>query len=79
MNFVSSPLGEKRVSAVPGIGLQTELRFASKGIVRASQLLGIYLQNPMGFLARLMTEGVYSHHAGWAYNALYQFSNTYIL
>ncbi len=72
MAFVSSPIGEKPVTAVPGIGDAVAHRFAVKGITKASELLGIYLLDPSNFQTRLGEEfGVYSHHARFVYNALY--------
>ena len=71
MAFVNSPLTEQPVTAVPGIGVVAAQQMAWTGITKASQLLEIYLQDPLNFQARLWAEfGVYSHHAEWANDAL---------
>ncbi len=75
-NPLSTQFGEKPVTVVPGIGPAAQ---HAMGITRASQLLGMYLQNPLNFQSLLMgTYGVYANNAGLAYNALREFSNTHI-
>ncbi len=79
MAFVSSPLGKKPVTAVPGIGPAAAQKMAWKGITKASQLLGIYLQNPLSFQDRLWFEfGVNRYYSGFAYNALFEMVLKYI-
>ena len=69
-NLLNSRLGDKHVTAVPGIGPATAQRM---GTTRAYQLLGIYLLDPClpNFQATLWSKfGVYANNAGVAYNAL---------
>ena len=79
MAFMNSQLEENPVTAVPGIGCQAAQNMIWMGITKASQLLGIYLQNPLNFQARLWAEfRVNSHHAGIAYNALREMVSKYM-
>ncbi len=73
--FMNSPLGDKPVIAVPGIGPQRAPMFAARGITQAYQLLGLYLRDPSNFQAKLWDEfKVDRHWSGVARDALYDVS-----
>ncbi len=79
LTCMEAPLGETPVTAIPGIGRGWKRVLNRRGITRASQLLEMCLQNPSTFQQTLKNRyGVYAHHAGWAYNALCDFSRRYI-
>ena len=42
-NFVNSPMGQKEVSKLPGIGTTLKQRLNEKGITRAYQVFGQFL------------------------------------
>lgn len=42
-NFVNSPMGQKEVSKLPGIGITIKQRLNEKGITRAYQVFGQFL------------------------------------
>ncbi len=68
-------LGEKLVTAVPGIDDATQRNLAENEITRASQLLEKYLQNPLNFRPLLIeTFGVDVNDADFAYISLCDFS-----
>ncbi len=61
------------MTEVPGIGKAAAQKMARKRITKASQLLGILLQNPSNFQERLWFDfGVNCYYSGFAYNALFE-------
>ncbi len=68
---MEGPLGEKRVTAVPGIGPVAAEEMERRGITTASQLLEMYLQDPSTFETTLRDDyGVCANYARDAYFTL---------
>lgn len=78
-NFVNSPLGNKGVMEVPGIGLVIGANLNAAGIWTAHQLLGYYLINPENFMTFMNSFGGNAYHHGLTYDGMQVFSRQNII
>ncbi len=79
MNFVSSPMGCKPVTAVPGVGpvLAGNLK-VKNNITTARQLLGWYLIDPANFQNFIMGHGGNAKSQGDACKGMKDFTDSHI-
>lgn len=79
--FVSSPMGNKLVMALPGIGRTWGAQLTQNGFGHASQIFGQYLvlnQDKESFKSWLQQNcGIYPYYAGCVYSALREWSEQY--
>lgn len=76
-DFISTPMGTKPVTAVPGIGPVIGGNMATGGITTAKQLYGHYLINPNGFKAHVMRYGADNGQQEAAYQAMSAYDQQY--
>ena len=67
--FVSEPMGNKLVTAVPGIGKVTGASMNNDGIYSAKQLYGQYLMDPDNFQDYVRSHGANKRIQATCYNA----------
>ena len=80
--FVSSPMGDKSVTALPGIGRVMEDKLKQKGFEQASQIFGSFLmmkKDKDKFTGWLQTEcGIGARYSERVQDALQEWSQHYL-
>ena len=67
--FIGCPMGNRPVTAVPGIGPVIGRRLIAAGIHTAKQLYGYYLIDPAGFPVYMQQYGANRRYQAFAFNA----------
>ncbi|MFH4975300.1 hypothetical protein AB6A40_002009 [Gnathostoma spinigerum] len=80
--FISEPMGDKPITAIPGIGPTCAAKFTNAGYEKANALFGKFLllkKNKEGFIQFLKeTGGMPEHHAKSVYECFDEWSQIYL-